>query len=101
MGVTICPEHGRRGISSVCPHIAQRVEQKENVTGAVLNVNISGTDEQWPHYFCLERVKGIDLPATQEILPENVFDDFQEAFDSSVPVCGECFRNYYSEANVE
>jgi hypothetical protein len=100
MGVTLCPEHGERGISHVCTQIARRVELKENATGAVLNVDISETDEQWPHYFCLERMKGFELPSAQEIVPESVFDDFQEAFDSTVPVCGECFRDYYREASM-
>jgi hypothetical protein len=100
MGVTLCPGHGERGISHVCPHIARRVELKENATGAVLNVDISGTDERWPHYFCLECMKGFELPLAQEIVPERVFDDFQEAFDSTVPVCGECFRDYYREVSM-
>jgi len=101
MGVVICPEHGERGICHVCPHIAKCVAQKEKATGAVLNIDITETDVQWPHYFCFECVKRFDLPAPQEIVPESVFDDFQEAFDSTVPVCGECFRNHYSEASVE
>jgi hypothetical protein len=100
MGVIICPEHGKRVIAHECPHIAQSVKQKENATGAVLNVNISETDVLWPHYFCLERMKSFDLPAPQEIVPESVFDDFEAAFDSTVPVCSECFRTYYSEVSA-
>jgi hypothetical protein len=100
MGVIICPEHGKRVIDQVCPHIAQSVEQKETATGAVLNVNISETDVLWPHYFCLECVKSFALPAPQENVPESVFDDFEEAFDSTVPVCSECFRTYYSEVSA-
>jgi hypothetical protein len=80
--------------------MARRVEQKENATGAVLNVNISETDILWPHYFRLGRMKSFALPATQEIVPESVFDDFEGAFDSTVPVCGECFRTYCGEVSA-
>ena len=101
MGVTICPEHGEHSGASVCHHVARRVEQKENATGSVLKVDISETDVQWSHYFCLECLERFALPVSQETVPESVLDDFQEAFDLTVLVCGECFRTYYSEARAE
>ena len=97
MGVIICPGRGKRVIARVSPHMAPRVKQKENATGAVLNVNISETDVLWPHYFRLGRMKSFALPAPQEIVPESVFDDFEGAFDSTVPVRGECCRTYCGE----
>jgi hypothetical protein len=47
----------------------------------------------WPHSFCSTCVVEYRLP-DEEVLPESVLEDYAEAFETVLPVCGLCFKQW-------
>lgn len=102
MGVVLCSKHGRSGISLVCQHLKKNVDEQERVQiGAQLIFDVGDMGNCFlTYWFCPLCSEELQLPKSNEILPDSNLDQFDSILESLQPVCGKCFLELRDNESV-
>lgn len=91
MGVILCEIHGRQGMASVCPHVAERYHHASDADGifAVRGKYIDSLDEMVLFWCCAQCALQNGFGVEQPIDYLEVAEDF---LGTLKPMCYVCFE---------
>ena len=100
MAKTICALHGPQIGPLACHHIKSSIaEQRAFIVTACVKFGVP--DFEFSHYFCRECAVRWHIRDGTQLLSEDMSETYRDALESTLPVCGVCFRNLFTESDED
>ena len=96
MAIVICKLHGDQPAFLACPHLDKLIYDRERFSDVICLK--SGEDPViWIHYFCQICAEKWNLWSGIHESPESVEMNYNDALETTQPVCGKCFSELILE----